>query len=333
MTDVFISYAREDLDLVRPVRDALAGYGLELFFDHLGGIHAGETFPDRIDREVRRAKVVLGCWTDYALSREWVRIECGIAKERDVLVAVELAPMASEATPAMFYYINREPLHGFDPAAPPERWGPVLKAIAQTLDDWADARATAAPDDPEIAATRAKAERLRQAYPDAPPPPPRRRASGSGRSSGGRAGPLRGVLLGAAALGVIAVGAAVFLGTGAPPPPPSPAPSGERIRAIANVDTCGGAEMFSFDLRESAQGDPGQDLAFAFAKERDFLERVQEPSEATWTTPSGMGLTIRVSSVRSDAVDYELFLTVDGRTLAYTGGAIREGLSWFVPCG
>lgn len=317
MTDVFISYARDDAGLVRPVRDALLGYGLDVFYDHLGGIHAGETFPDRIDQEVRRAKVVLGCWTDHALTREWVRIECGIAKDRDVLVAAEMAPMDAAAVPALFYYVNREPLHGFDPDAPPARWGSVLKAIAQTLDEWADARAAEAPEDGAIATTRAKAERLRRAYPDAPAP--ERGARASRLAAWRRRAPLAAGLLAAAA-----AGAAAFWmsGEGAPP---------EKLRAIAALDTCGGAEMLSFDLPNV--GASGQDLARAFARERDFLEHVASPSETSWTTATGLTFSIRATDVRDDAVDYEMTVTGAGEPLLYTGAVIREGLAWVVPCG
>lgn len=329
MADVFISYARQDLARVRPIRDALQRLGLDVFFDHLGGIHAGETFPDRIDREVRSAKVVLGCWTEFALTREWVRIECGVAKDRDVLVAVEIEPMTSDATPAMFYYVNREQLHGFTAEDPPPRWGAVLAAIAQNLDEWAEARATEAPTDPEIAAVREKATRLRAVAPLSASAAPVAASSAPRRLGPARrtSGPSRrgAVLIGASLAAAVVMGGAALLFLSEP--------NQGLVRVIANTGDCGGADALATDLRSRNQNVPAADLAIAIDEERAFISRVQSPSQHTWTTPSNLNFTMRVTSVGTSAIDYAMFVEFGGWTGSYSGGAVRDQGQWFIPCG
>ena len=158
MVDVFISYGRQELERVRRYHDALRDLGLELFFDIEGGIDSGDTFPDVINGAVRGAKAVLGCWTPYALSREWVKIECQIGKDANKLVAAEVEPLAQPQVPAQFYLVSRESLADHDGPGH-EGWARVLEALATRLDAWAQAR----PVDPAAPATLEKAAQLRVA--------------------------------------------------------------------------------------------------------------------------------------------------------------------------
>ncbi|MCI4664534.1 MAG: SUMF1/EgtB/PvdO family nonheme iron enzyme [Neomegalonema sp.] len=158
MVDVFISYPRRDLEKVRPIHDALRALGLELFFDVEGGIDGGQSFPPLIDAAVKRAKAVLGCWNDFALTREWVQIECDIAKSRGVLVATEFEPIDQNTVPALFWHISRESLVGFAGEDDHFGWAQTLQALAAKLDQWADAHIDAA----DAEATHEQAARLRR---------------------------------------------------------------------------------------------------------------------------------------------------------------------------
>ncbi|MEZ5939695.1 MAG: TIR domain-containing protein [Hyphomonadaceae bacterium] len=159
MTDVFISYARVDRDLMALVKRRLDEQGLDLFVDVEGRLDGTSAFPDAIDAGVRAAKAVLGCWTPHALSREWVKIECGMAREAEKLVAVELEPLASADVPAMFYYAERKNLTDFRSDDPHEGWAMTLSALATKLRAWAERHPAAE----ESAAALAKAARLEAA--------------------------------------------------------------------------------------------------------------------------------------------------------------------------
>lgn len=158
MVDVFVSYARDERALAEPIFRALVELGVVAFFDIEGGIDAGAEFPDVIDRAVRKAKAVLGLWSDLALSRRWVKIECGIGLDDEKLVAAAVAPITAPV-PANFYYVSREDLTSFTPGAPHDGWVRVLGALAGKLEAWV-ARHEGSE---EAAATRAKAEALRRA--------------------------------------------------------------------------------------------------------------------------------------------------------------------------
>lgn len=92
MSDVFLSYAREDRDRVAPIKAALADLGLSVFVD-VEGVQAGDSFPQVIADRVVAAKVVVACWTPHALTRPWCRRECLLALEGQKLVPVAIASL------------------------------------------------------------------------------------------------------------------------------------------------------------------------------------------------------------------------------------------------
>jgi hypothetical protein len=84
MADVFISYASEDRDRVRPLAAALEEQGWSVWWDR--HIVAGHTFDEVIERELRSARSVVTLWSASATASEWVRNEAALAAERGVLV-------------------------------------------------------------------------------------------------------------------------------------------------------------------------------------------------------------------------------------------------------
>lgn len=130
--DIFISYSRVDAAKATQLRDLLIARGHHVFFD-AEGIDAGAEFPDVIDRAVKGAKVVLGCWTPAAIQRRWVRIESRIGLDRGSLVAIALEKINPEALPAEFYNVNVLDMSGFNGSADNAAWQRVLGAIDRRL--------------------------------------------------------------------------------------------------------------------------------------------------------------------------------------------------------
>lgn len=85
MTDIFISYKREDRPQVERLATALRGLGFDTWFD--ASLSAGESFSDEIDRAVRAAKVVLVCWSPAAAASQWVKAEAQIGFANGALVS------------------------------------------------------------------------------------------------------------------------------------------------------------------------------------------------------------------------------------------------------
>lgn len=88
MTEVFLSYAREDRERASVLAAALEGQGWSVWWDRK--IVAGETFDETIEDQLSTARSVVVLWSEHSVGSEWVRNEAGVASERDVLVPVLL---------------------------------------------------------------------------------------------------------------------------------------------------------------------------------------------------------------------------------------------------
>lgn len=86
MADVFISYASEDRDRVRPLAEALQSRGFNVWWDR--SLAAGQDYTAIIERELRAAKAVIVVWTQAAAASTFVRDEAGRARDEGRLVPV-----------------------------------------------------------------------------------------------------------------------------------------------------------------------------------------------------------------------------------------------------
>jgi hypothetical protein len=84
MTDVFLSYAREDRERALILANALETQGWSVWWDRK--IVAGETFDETIEEQLATARSVVVLWSEHSIGSEWVRNEAAAASERDVLV-------------------------------------------------------------------------------------------------------------------------------------------------------------------------------------------------------------------------------------------------------
>jgi TIR domain len=85
---VFMSYARDDADRVRPLVDLLSSDGIAVWWD--ADIQPGERFRDAIDGVLAKASCVVVVWTKTSVERDWVRSEADGAMKRGVLIPVLL---------------------------------------------------------------------------------------------------------------------------------------------------------------------------------------------------------------------------------------------------
>jgi hypothetical protein len=91
MSDVFLSYAREDEARIRPLVKMLEDKGLSVFWDRR--IPAGETWRSYIGRALGEAHCVLVAWSWSSVSSDWVIEEAEQAKKRGVLLPFRLDPV------------------------------------------------------------------------------------------------------------------------------------------------------------------------------------------------------------------------------------------------
>jgi len=88
MTDVFISYKREDRSRARAIAEALAKTGLDVWWDI--ELLPGQRFADEINAVIDRARAAVVLWTPKSVESHWVLSEAAHALERDILVPVWL---------------------------------------------------------------------------------------------------------------------------------------------------------------------------------------------------------------------------------------------------
>jgi hypothetical protein len=110
MSDIFISYAREDLDRVRSVAHALSQRGWTVFWDRT--IPAGKTWRQVIDKELGEARCVLVVWSSASVESQWVMEEADDGRERGILIPVRFNDVKP---PRGFRAIQGADLFGPDP--------------------------------------------------------------------------------------------------------------------------------------------------------------------------------------------------------------------------
>ncbi len=84
MSDIFLSYASEDRERVKPLAEALMREGLSLFWDRI--IPVGKTWNRVLEEELEAARSLLVVWSQNSIKSKWVREEAdeGLRKELPV---------------------------------------------------------------------------------------------------------------------------------------------------------------------------------------------------------------------------------------------------------
>lgn len=132
MADVFLSYARADLEKAERVKAGLEAAGLTVFFD-VEGLDGGDVFPDVLDREVKGAGAVVSLWSPHALSRPWVKQECSIGLKRKCLIPAAIEPLGELDVPVAFEGLQVVDLTGFHGNTETPEWRQLMRALARTL--------------------------------------------------------------------------------------------------------------------------------------------------------------------------------------------------------
>ena len=86
MSDIFISYKREEQAAARKLADALESEGSSVWWDPK--LRAGERFDDVIEKALNEAKCVMVMWSERSVESRYVRDEATYALKRNKLVPV-----------------------------------------------------------------------------------------------------------------------------------------------------------------------------------------------------------------------------------------------------
>ena len=84
MSDVFLSYKREDAESARRIVDAMRESGISVWWDD--GITPRQAWDEEIEQALSAASTVVVLWSSRSVSSEWVRTEAHYGKDRGKLV-------------------------------------------------------------------------------------------------------------------------------------------------------------------------------------------------------------------------------------------------------
>jgi hypothetical protein len=88
VSDIFLSYAKEDRGRARILAEAIERAGRSVFWDRK--VPAGLTWRRFIGEELRGARCVVVAWTAASVESEWVQEEAEAAKKSGILIPVFL---------------------------------------------------------------------------------------------------------------------------------------------------------------------------------------------------------------------------------------------------
>lgn len=90
MTDIFISYNREDMGTARLMAEALIADGYVVWWDQT--LQAGQTYDEVTEAALRGAKAVIVLWSPRSVVSRWVRAEATLADRAKTLLPVMIEP-------------------------------------------------------------------------------------------------------------------------------------------------------------------------------------------------------------------------------------------------
>src|SRR4029077_11112584 len=130
MSDVFISYSREDSKFVEALILALIENGWSVWSDK-SAVAEGRPFDTQIENAILEAGVTLVVWSRVSVKSRWVRAEAAFALGRDKLVPV----IAEDIDPPLqFLHIHGVNLAGWDGTSDHLNFKKLAEVLSRRLD-------------------------------------------------------------------------------------------------------------------------------------------------------------------------------------------------------
>ena len=124
ISDIFISYARDDQAVARLFADALEARGFSVWWD--AALRSGEAFDEAIEAALRAAKVVIVLWSPRSVVSRWVRAEATLADRNKTLAPVIIEPCER---PIMFELTQTADLSHWEGALDDPAWLSLLDEV------------------------------------------------------------------------------------------------------------------------------------------------------------------------------------------------------------
>ena len=129
MAEIFLSYASQDRERIRPLVEALEADGFTLWWDR--NIQPGPSFDREIEEAIASSSCVLVAWSTHSVNSEWVRSEVDEGARRGILIPV----LIDEVLPPLAYRRRQAAdLSDWD-GQPDEEYEQLVTALRRTLSD------------------------------------------------------------------------------------------------------------------------------------------------------------------------------------------------------
>ena len=127
MAQIFLSYARDDVEAARQLAESISHAGHEVWWDR--HLHGGSRFATEIDRALKNADAVVVLWSEASVDSAWVQDEAAEGRDTGRLVPVTLG---STKPPLGFRQFQTVGLGSWKGDGRPEALDELLDAIGRT---------------------------------------------------------------------------------------------------------------------------------------------------------------------------------------------------------
>ena len=131
MTDIFFSYSSKDRERVRPVREALAGQGFDVFWDQQ--VPAGVDWDTWIRDHLNRSRCAIVFWSETSVASDNVRHEATIARQQGKLVPALIEALSAEKFPMGLYSVQGVNLTAWSGAKSDPEWQKLQSEVEERL--------------------------------------------------------------------------------------------------------------------------------------------------------------------------------------------------------
>ncbi len=129
MAQVFLSYAREDIDRARALAEALGAAGISVWWDRV--IPPGGQIDEVIKKELRQASCAIVLWSGVSARSTWVKSEANRANDLGILVPALLEPGVE--IPMPFDQLHAADLTAWRGAARSRQLDELIKAVRDRI--------------------------------------------------------------------------------------------------------------------------------------------------------------------------------------------------------
>lgn len=127
VTDIFLSYSSKDRERVRPIRDALADAGYEIFWDQ--ELPAGANWNRWIKERLGQARLVVVAWSRHSVESDPVIHEATIGRDAGKLVPFMIDALTTGDFPLGFFTTQAAALHDWAGQSAHKGYLDLLQAI------------------------------------------------------------------------------------------------------------------------------------------------------------------------------------------------------------